>query len=241
MEGRHEKINGVIRLIRQIVPLSRKDSTNDLFIVGDAHQRIYGNRIVLGQCGIDVRGRGKRLKINYRTTEETSRWAVSLIEGRNIDDLDGGVDTTKGYLSLMHGEKPEVRIFKSWGEEVDFIDRLLKQLAKEGIPDTNICLVARTHPMLDGYVNALKESGHVMHEIIARDKRTVSGVRNGTMHRVKGIEFDYMIVAGVDDGTLPLSLLHLNRVWFGYHTTQPNRLDSICPKGYCRNLPEPGP
>ena len=42
------------RLIRNVVPAG----ADDLFIVGDGHQRIYGrNRVVLGRCGIDVRGR----------------------------------------------------------------------------------------------------------------------------------------------------------------------------------------
>ena len=56
------------RLIRQIVPAG----ANDLFVVGDGHQRIYGrNKVVLGRCGIDVRGRSRKLRLNYRTTEET--------------------------------------------------------------------------------------------------------------------------------------------------------------------------
>ncbi len=40
--------------------------------------------------------------------QETGRWAVKLLEGRVVDDLDGGMDSQKGYKSLMHGESPEV-------------------------------------------------------------------------------------------------------------------------------------
>lgn len=193
------------RLIRQIVPPNRKDITNDLFIVGDAHQRIYGRRIVLGQCGIDIRGRGRRLKVNYRTTEETKAWAVALLEGRQIDDLDGGKDTSSGYRSLMHGPKPIVKVCKSWGEEVDYMHQLLKEIQKEDVPEYNICIVARTHSALDGYVDSLKQRGHSFHEVTSRDQRTRPGIRCGTMHRVKGIEFDYIIAAGVDDGLVPLN------------------------------------
>jgi superfamily I DNA/RNA helicase len=57
------------RLIRAIVPRG----TNDLFIVGDAHQRIYARKVVLGQCGIDIRGRSRKLRINYRTTAPLAR------------------------------------------------------------------------------------------------------------------------------------------------------------------------
>ena len=78
-------------LVRAIVPSGR----DDLFIVGDGHQRIYGrNRVVLGRCGIDIRGRSRKLRLNYRTTEETRSWASRLLSGRDIDDLDGAQTTT---------------------------------------------------------------------------------------------------------------------------------------------------
>ena len=47
------------RLLRAIAPPGR----NDLFIAGDGHQRIYGRRrVVLGRCGIDIRGRSRKLR-----------------------------------------------------------------------------------------------------------------------------------------------------------------------------------
>jgi len=52
-------------LLRALVGEAR---ANDLFIVGDPHQRIYGKPVVLSRCGIDIRGRSKKLRINYRTT-----------------------------------------------------------------------------------------------------------------------------------------------------------------------------
>jgi hypothetical protein len=41
-----------------------------MFIVGDPHQRIYDNRVSLAKMAINVRGRSKRLTINYRTTQD---------------------------------------------------------------------------------------------------------------------------------------------------------------------------
>ncbi|WP_273648827.1 UvrD-helicase domain-containing protein, partial [Pseudomonas aeruginosa] len=65
---------------------------NDLFIVGDAHQRIYRHKVVLSRVGIEVRGRSRSLKVNYRTTEEIRQWACAQLEGCAVDDLDGNVD-----------------------------------------------------------------------------------------------------------------------------------------------------
>jgi hypothetical protein len=51
-------------LIRQMI--TGGERKNDLFIVGDAHQRIYRHKVVLNQCGVNVRGRSRKLRINYR-------------------------------------------------------------------------------------------------------------------------------------------------------------------------------
>src|SRR5690606_35543287 len=64
--------NESLRLIRVIAGPERAD---DLFLVGDAHQRIYGRPAPLSQCGINIRGRRSReLRLNYRTTAAICRW-----------------------------------------------------------------------------------------------------------------------------------------------------------------------
>ncbi len=135
------------RLIRRMIP--GEDRKNDLFIVGDAHQRIYRHKVVLGRCGINIVGRGKRLKINYRTTEENRRWAVKLLKGVSFDDLDGGVDDLKGYKSLIQGVMPKVEHRESFQSEIDFILQYLEQVEKEGGALNEVCLVARTHDLFD--------------------------------------------------------------------------------------------
>jgi superfamily I DNA/RNA helicase len=189
-------------LIRQMVP----EGKNDLFIVGDAHQRIYRHKVVLGQCGINILGRSKKLKINYRTTDETKSWAVSLLKGIKIDDLDGGVDDQKGYKSLLHGAYPEVRPFGDFQEEIDYISKYLKEALAERGSLKGICLVSRTNHLLNQYQQRLMENGFDVYPIKRSEPedRTVEGVRLATMHRVKGLEFDRVIIAGVNDGIIPL-------------------------------------
>lgn len=190
------------RLLRSIVP----EGSNDLFIVGDAHQRIYRHRTTLSHCGIDIRGRGRKLKINYRTTDEIRRFAVGVLEGRPIDDLDGGLDDQKGYVSLTHGSPPTVRTFDSMSDELEFLGAHVTQLISQGVPAESICLVARTHRILEGYVPALNDAGIETYEIRrnSADRRNRSGLRVATMHRVKGLEFDHMIVVSANADILPL-------------------------------------
>jgi hypothetical protein len=193
------------KLLRKMVPEGR----NDMFIVGDAHQRIYNRKIVLSRCGIDIKGRGKRLKINYRTTEETRKWAVRLLEGTPIDDLDGGLDSQVGYKSLMHGVPPEIILFASFKEETAYLNKHLRRFEAEKIPLNSVCLVARTVDMLKQYESVLRSEGIPCYPIRRSipDDRSKPGLRLATMHRVKGLEFDYVIISGVNEGIIPYAAI----------------------------------
>lgn len=186
-------------LIRALV----EPGSNDLFIVGDGHQRIYGkNKVVLGQCGIDIRGRSARLKINYRTTDETRKLAVSILESVEVDDLDGGRDTQQFYHSLMHGPVPCIRGFESMKGQVE---QILKDLKVNNLAPEACCVIARTHKELGDIKSALESHQLRCHLLDGHGASTPSGSVNlATMHRVKGLEFDAVFVASANAGLLPL-------------------------------------
>lgn len=191
-------------LLRAIVP----KAPNDMFIVGDAHQRIYGRKVVLGRCGIEVRGRrSSRLRINYRTTDEIRRWAVDLMAGKPIDDLDGEADTVKGYKSLLHGAPPDVAHFKTFETEVEHLAALIREWEGAGAAPSDTCLVARTTRLRDRYAEALISRGIATYVVADDgDDPSAPGVRVATMHRVKGLEFERVLVAGANEGVLPLAV-----------------------------------
>ncbi len=199
----------VMTLIRKLVPAG----PNDLFIVGDGHQRIYRRRFALSQCGIEVRGRSRKLRINYRTTEETRRFAVALLEGQPIDDLDGGDDSADGYRSLLHGDAPVVEGFPDSQSEarwvVETIQALLANETGEGqaaVTTADIGIVARTHAQLSDFEQALNSAGLPLLKLSRSqaDNRNREGIRLATMHRIKGLEFRYVFIVGVNDGVVPL-------------------------------------
>ena len=75
--------------LRLLAELARP-AMHNLFLVGDAGQRIYPGGFSLRQLGIDVRGRSHVLRINYRTTEQIRRFADKLLP-EMMDDLDSEV------------------------------------------------------------------------------------------------------------------------------------------------------
>jgi superfamily I DNA/RNA helicase len=188
------------KLIRCIVP----PSNNDLFIVGDSHQRIYGAQVVLSQSGINIRGRSSRLRINYRTTEQIRKWSMAILDGLPYDDLDGGVVEEKGYRSLLSGPPPQVFRFDSVKEETDFLSQQLREILETRSPE-DICIVARTNqPLKDVYRPLLREL-NIKHTLLDKENHH-TGVALATMHRVKGLEFPVVILAGTNDNVMPLSV-----------------------------------
>jgi superfamily I DNA/RNA helicase len=188
-----------------MIPSERK---NDIFIVGDPHQRIYGHKVVLSQCGINIKGRSRKLRINYRTTEQIRQWATSILEEIDFDDLDGNLDDLKDYRSLLTGESPIIKEFNSFSDEVNFLATNIKQLS-QNTPLASICLVVRTNQLVDRYHNILKEYDIPTHKIEKdkADDQSLDGLRVATMHRVKGLQFEFVFLASINQEIIPLKPL----------------------------------
>ena len=182
------------------------EHANDLFIVGDAHQRIYKNRASLSRCGINVRGRSSILKINYRTTEEIRKGALAVLQNISFDDLDDATDVGDRCQSLTHGNMPQVQEFQTSEGELEFIVNEIKNLTMNGVALADICVVTRTNRLLDIYEQLIIDNGIKCRKISRKqaDDRVLDGVRLATMHRVKGLEFQYVFVVAVNDKIVPL-------------------------------------
>lgn len=191
------------RLLRSIAGPERE---NDLFIVGDAHQRIYGRKVVLSRCGVNIRGRSSRLRINYRTTEEIRRYAFGLLKGIPFDDLDEGSDDADIDRSLIHGTIPVVKSFSSQTKEIDYLLDEIHRLEEAGSNLRSICIVARTKKLLGDYQVALNKRGMRTYEIkrSKSEDRHFEGIRIATMHRVKGLEFRHIFVVAANNRVIPL-------------------------------------
>ena len=201
-EGQDLSANA-FRLLRSI---AGEEHENDIFIVGDAHQRIYKNKAVLSKCGINIRGRSSVLRINYRTTEEIRKAAFALLSGISFDDLDDSFDTGDRCQSLTHGTAPEVLTLSNANEEFNAVLTKIRELIDNGVSAKNICVVARTHKLLDDYMAHFSANGLRCYEIKGSkaDDRGLEGIRVATMHRVKGLEFQYVFIVAANSKIIPM-------------------------------------
>ena len=195
-----------LRLVRSIVPVEETGDKNSLFIVGDAHQRIYPRKASMRDCGIDIVGRAKRLRLNYRTSELTRRYAVSILENVPIDDLDESLETLAGYQSLFNGVEPIRQSSPTETEEIRSLIKWVKSKLKLDVHLSNtIAILVRTN-RLAGRIKSELEREQI--ECLKLENRRTDdpnkpGVRIATMHRAKGLEFDYVAVAMLSKDDIP--------------------------------------
>jgi len=187
------------RFLRALVPANR----NDLFIVGDAHQRIYSRAVVLGRCGISIRGqRSKRLRINYRTTEQIRRRAMQVLQGLRFDDLDGDIDAGTD-ISLMTGMAPDRIHVQGLEQEQGEVLRRIANLLSEGYHLSEIAVLARTNSIARSYLDLLNENGLPAVFLKSDSTGDEEGVHCGTMHLSKGLEFRAVFLVSVNEGIMP--------------------------------------
>lgn len=185
------------RLLRAAVGKGK----DDLFIAGDAHQRIYDHRFSLSALGIETRGRSSRLRVNYRTTHEILRWSLELLAGESFDDLDEGEDTLHGYRSVTHGDGPVVAGHASRRAELDALVEQVRAWQHDGINLDEIGVCARIRQTAEVAEQHLLKAGLTP----AEPNGPIKGAFFGTMHGMKGLEFRAVAMIDVGASVVPLS------------------------------------
>ena len=191
-----QDLNAVsLRLLAAFTGNSKETAVKDsLLLVGDANQRIYGRPVKLAKCGIQVRGRSKRLKMNYRCTERIRRRAESILRGVPIVELDEGDASLKGGISAVLGEWPqEDRADDSVALAKLLSDTMKKWKESDGdsrkwsdyavLVSTNGQAKALSAALENNWIPAVQVTGEKK-QVLGDDK-----VRVLTMHRAKGLEF----------------------------------------------------
>lgn len=189
------------RLLRAAVP----EQNNDMFIVGDSHQRIYDRHTSLSKVGIKIVGRSRRLRINYRTTHQILRWSLAFLGEGSFDDLDEGVETQTlaEYHSYLHGEEPVMAGFNAKQQQLSGLVEQVKEWIAGGVGPEDIAIAGRTADALEGAESALRKADV---PVLTLDDSLPAGegVRLATMHRLKGVEYRCVALIDMDDQSMPL-------------------------------------
>ncbi|RFU41379.1 ATP-dependent helicase [Actinomadura logoneensis] len=176
------------------------EGPDDLFLVGDPHQRIWQHRVAMRDTGVNITGgRTKRLTISYRSTQEILDWARRVLGLVTEAELEGWPNTLDDFESPMHGRRPIVRRFADGDEEFDAVVEQVRGWLAAGVEPGAIGVVARVRYRAGDLQKRLRQSG------IATEAFGATGhaVQVGTMHDIKGLEFQCVAVVEVQEGMMP--------------------------------------
>ena len=179
------------------------DRPNSLFFAGDLGQRIFQQPFSWKSLGVDIRGRSKTLKVNYRTSHQIRRKADLLLEPE-ISDVDENTEERKGTVSIFNGPDPVITVYDSQEDEVGAVATWIKKCIENGMTPSEIGVFVRSDGEIDRARNAVDATG-VQYKVLDENFETITGyISVSTMHLAKGLEFRAVVVMACDDEVLPL-------------------------------------
>lgn len=188
-----------LRMLVAIVP----NGTDRLFFAGDLGQRIFQEPFSWKALGVDIRGRSRTLKVNYRTSHQIRQAADRLLP-KVVQDVDGIEQDRRGTVSVFNGPDPEIRTFADVDAETAGIAGWIGEKIAEGIGATEIGIFVRSNRELVRARAAVKAAGHAPLELSERLEDPAGRIAIGSMHLAKGLEYKAIAVIACDDDILPL-------------------------------------
>jgi len=179
------------------------DRPNALFFAGDLGQRIFQQPFSWKALGVDIRGRSRTLRVNYRTSHQIRAQADRLL-GPVVVDVDGNSEDRSDTVSVFNGPPPTIRVLKTEDEEASTVGKWIAEQAKAGVLPHEFGVFVRSAEQLDRARAAVNESG-LPFKVLDDQVETTSGhVSISTMHLAKGLEFRAVAVMACDDEVIPL-------------------------------------
>ena len=174
-----------------------------LFFAGDLGQRIFQQPFSWKSLGVDIRGRSRTLRINYRTSHQIRQQADRLL-GPEVSDVDGNREVRSDTISVFNGPPPVIRVLPTESEEIKSVASWIGEQSKAGVVPHEFGVFVRSLGQLDRAQTAVKASG-LPFNMLDEHVETASGhVSIGAMHLAKGLEFCAVVVMACDDEIIPL-------------------------------------
>ena len=179
------------------------DRPNALFFAGDLGQRIFQQPFSWLAQGVDVRGRSRTLRVNYRTSHQIRQQADRLLD-TEITDMDGVREERGDTVSVFNGPIPQVRAFATAEEEHKAVATWLRERVADGLEPHEIGVFVRSEAQIERAYHAMGLAGIAYRKLNAQVELTSGYAAIGVMHLAKGLEFRAVAVMACDDEVLPL-------------------------------------
>lgn len=176
---------------------------NSLFFSGDLGQRIFQQPFSWKGLGVDIRGRSRTLRINYRTSHQIRMQADRLL-APELSDVDGNTEERRGTISVFNGLQPTISIFDALEDEIEAVSKWILDRKSEGVMPHEIGIFVRSNSELKRAKAAVDKAKLRFRVLDQKLESIAEHVSISTMHLAKGLEFRAVAVMACDDEVIPL-------------------------------------
>jgi len=180
------------QMIRSLAKAIPEDGSLTFF--GDVAQQIYGHRISWRDAGLNI-GDVWKFKENYRNTKQIARLALAI---SRMPYFQGVPDLVEPVSPPADGVLPTIVRLSSEQEEISFVVEQAILLART----QSVAILFRDREDEKIFVKFLPRESIRLH----RDMTTWQsspGIKYGTYHSAKGLEFDAVILPFCNNSKLP--------------------------------------
>jgi hypothetical protein len=193
----------------QLVTQMIDPETDSLLLLYDDAQSIYRKRgaldFSLSSVGIKARGRTTILKLNYRNTREILEFAYKFAEefiSESESDEDR-IPVIAPESAGVSGPPPAFRLFEQQSEELDYITRCVKKWLEAGHLPNEIAILVPGRQMAEMIAERFDKAGIPNLCLVGRENKAAYNPNQPlvpvlTIHSSKGLEFETVILAGID-------------------------------------------
>ena len=173
-----------------------------LCFCGDLGQRIFQLPFSWRSLGVDIRGRSRTLRVNYRTSHQIRMQADKLLEAE-ITDADGNIEKRMNPVSAFNGPNPEIASFLSCDAESEAVALWLTEQRKNGVEPQEIAVFVRSEEEFPRAVKAFETAGIPFVTLDTDMEVSLHKATLAVMHLAKGLEFKSVAVMACDANVIP--------------------------------------
>ncbi|PYN83271.1 MAG: hypothetical protein DMD87_30320 [Candidatus Rokuibacteriota bacterium] len=175
-------------------------ATNSLFIALDSSQNIYQRKISWRELGVEVVGRSRVLRVNYRNTRPILNAAYRMI--RDLDSRSNMArEQSDDYVTpdraLRDGPQPQVHRHASLAVARRLARAWIQKRLNRGVAPDNILVLGLSRPTMESLTAWLKEEG--ISACFLLTDQLPGAVRLSTIHSAKGLDAAYVLLFGAHE------------------------------------------
>ncbi|WP_280451831.1 UvrD-helicase domain-containing protein, partial [Nocardia cyriacigeorgica] len=157
-----------------------------LLLVGDGQQQVYEGGCRPADAGIDVRGRTVLLRVNYRNREAVFRRAATVNALNTLGRLEGlpGCALNDAQFVLPDGET-----FDWQGSVAELDATLVAAIRGCSAPLAELAVITTSRQLAAAVIDGLRKADIPATPLEDYRGERTGGVKVGTVHRAKGLEF----------------------------------------------------